>query len=698
MSDLVRNPDCWFSHAKAYTYILFRITTSTLPEEALHSQYEMKSVIMMNNGILSPIKQGKLPDSNTPPQIAKPKTMLTLDFSKDSTADKPNIIQVKSVKTESGAQDSEMGESQEKRDKKAEIARVLKVIKDVQVVKRGPGRPKSPGRSKVPKVIHSKGGVDFSSVTSVAKGADILSKEKIVVMPSRSQDVLLDMSKKGSSETRKHSMGSPPMPLTLDTVAKMRPDMSFEEKLQLLNQLQRYYMGKEIEKRHERDIDDTIDSVIKKSVREVDDRKSEFERLQAELSGETSSPMEKLYKAPHLQLMDSWRVSHISETYSPSREFLEKSGRDSPDVSDGYPSFYSSPWKRAGRPRGKPRGRPRGSGLLKGSPFGKDSSPAKYSSPYRRVGRPPLYLKGLSPRGRPRGRSPGRPRLSGGSPGRPRGSGSSPRGHSSPGRPRLSDYSPGHSPRPAGRPRGRPRGRSPRSRSPRGGSPRGAIVNINFDNRPVSPSGSDAELNDNDDNDMFKSDASPAYKPPYEEMEPESPVQENVSESPPRVTPPPERAPTPKVLTETISETPIPAEIITLPIKQEVIDESKETVSDRERQDSTSRQSSESRQSSVSRQDIRDACISLKKVEEEQEHRKMYIDARRRSSDEWRGKEGSVDKDDERKERKSVERKDKHGEDRKERHKEHSHSKDRERSKVNKIYITIFKIHVFHHF
>ena len=650
---------------------------------------------MMNNGILSPVKQGKLPDSNTPPQIAlmKPKTIVTLDFSKDS-GDTPNIIQVKSVKTEAGAQDREKDESQEKRDKKAEIARVLKVIKDVQVVKRGPGRPKSPGRSKVPKVIHSKGGVDFSGVTSIAKGADILSKEKIVVLPSRSQDEPLDMSRKGGSEmSKRHPMGSPPPPVSLDDISKWRPEMNFEQRLQFLNYVQKFYVEKQIEEQQEKDIDDTIDSVIKKSVREVDGKRSEFERLQAELSGE-ASPMEKLYKAPHTQLMESWRVSHISETFSPSMEFSdrEKSGRDSPDVSDGFPSFYSSPWRR-GRPPKKPRGRPRGSGLLRGSPFGKESSPVKFSSPYRRVGRPPLYLKGLSPRGRPRGRSPGRPRLSGGSPGRPRGSGGSPgrprgsggspRGHS-PGRPRLSDYSPGHSPRP-GRPRGRPRGRSPRSRSPRGGSPRGgsprAIMNINFDNNPVSPSESDIEANDND------TGASPAYKPPYEEMEPESPVQENVSESPPRVTPPPERAPTPKVLTETISETPIPAEIITIPIKQEVIEESKETVPDRDRQDSsTDRQSSESRQSSVSRQDskqdVRDPCVSLKKVEEEQEHRKMYIDARRRSSDEWRVKEESVDKDEERKERKSVERKDKHGEERKERHKEHSHSKDRERSKV----------------
>ena len=664
----------------AHFDVFSRITTSTLPEEALHSQYEMKSVIMTNNGILSPVKQGKLPDSNTPPQIAlmKPKTVVTLDFSKDS-GDTQKIVEVKTIKTEVGAQDNEKDENQEKRDKKAEIARVLKVIKDVQVVKRGPGRPKSPARSKVPKVIHSKGGVDFSSVTSIAKGADILLKEKIVVLPSRVQDEPLDMSRKGGVET----MGSPPPPVSLDDISKWRPEMTFEQRLQFLNYVQKFYMEKQKEEQQEKDIDDTIQSVIQKSVRQVDDKRSEFERLQAELSGE--SPLKNLYRAPHTQLMDSWRVSHISETYSPSTDFLnrEKSGRDSPDMSDGYPSFYSSPWRR-GRPPKKPRGRPRGSGLFRGSSLGRESSPVKYPSPYRRVGRPPLYLKGLSPRGRPRGsgrspgRSPGRPRLSGGSPGRPRGSGGSPRGHS-PGRPRLSDYSPGHSPRP-GRPRGRPRGRSPRSRSPRGGSPR-AILNINFDENPASPNESDTEANENQTS--FETKTSPGYPPPYEEMEPESPVQENVSESPPRVTPPPERVPSPKVLTETISETPIPAEIVTIPIKQEVMEESRETIPYTDRQESTSRQSSESRQSSVSRQDskqdLKDACVSLKKVEEE--HREKYVETRRRSSDDGRIKEESRERDEENRER-SEERKDKHGEERKERHKEHSHSKDRERSKV----------------
>lgn len=658
---------------------------------------------MTTNGILSPVKQGKLPDSNTPPQIAlvKPKTVVTLDFNKDPN-EPAKIIEVKTIKTEKESSQAgrDKDDNTEKKDKKAEVARVLKVIQEVREVKRGPGRPKSPGRSKVPKVIHSKGGVDLSNVTSMAKSADILSKEKIIVLPSREQDEPLDMSKKGAAETiKKTPVVSPPFPaISMDDLSKLRPDMTDDQRRIFLEYAQKFFMDKQKEVQKEKDIDDTIESVIQKSVRQIDERRSEYEKLRAELSGNTS-PVEKLYRAPHTQLMDTWRVSHISETYPSSYDFpdTDRYGRDGSDMSDGYPSFISSPWRR-GRPPKKPRGRPRGSGLFRGSPRGRESSPAKIVSPYRR-GRPPLYVKGVSPRGRPRGsghrspgRSPGRPRLSGGSPGRPRGSSGSPRGSGlSPGRPRLSGHSPGPG-RPRGTsPRGRPRGRSPRSGSPRGGSPR-AIFSINFDDKPDSPGESDAEPNEMKPSFETKTSPSHPKSPSYSEMESGSPVPEGKSETPPRETPPPERSPTPKVITETISETTIPAEIVKMPIKQEVEEEPK----DKEPTPSLSRQNS--------RQDLKEAYVSLKKVEEE--NREMYIEARRRSSDERRVKEESRERDEarekksqgrekksedrekrseerkENREKKSEERKDKHGEERKERHKEHSHSRDREKSKV----------------
>ena len=653
---------------------------------------------MTNNGILSPVKQGKLPDSNTPPQIAlvKPKTIVTLDFSKDSNEPK-KIIEVKSIKTESdnaSAQgDNEKDDSSSKKDKSSNLARVLKAMKETKP-HRGPGRPKSPGRSKVPKVIHSKGGVDLSSVTSMTKGADILSKEKIIVLPSPMQDKPLDMSKKSphSDGAPKSSAAAAPFPMSLEDLSVLKPDLSLEQRLILLEYAQRLFMEKQKEVQQEKDIDDTIASVIQKSVREIDDRKSEYEKLRAELAGEADH-VEKLFRAPHLQLrdMDSWRVSHISETYSPyDQEDRDKQGRDDPyEMDDGSPTFVPSPWRR-GRPPKKPRGRPRGSGLSRGSPLGRGSSPFSR-------GIPP-YTRGLSPRGRPRGsghRSPGRPRLSGGSPGRPRGSSGSPRGSGlSPGRPRLSGHSPGPG-RPRGSsPRGRPRGRSPRSRSPRGGSPRGssprggsprggsprAILNINFDDKPHTPEGpnspegpdspdehnspddSDSDINENQKS--LDAPASPLNtaksKSPSPEKIDDIDIAENVTVK--TETPVSEHAPSPKVITETISETPVPKEVVTMPIKQEIDEKPSE-------KRSLSRQNSQ--------QDVTKAFVSLKKVDEEK--REMYIEARRRSSEEYRSadevKEKHEDKD------AAGEKKDKHVEDKKERHKEHSHSRDRDRDR-----------------
>ncbi|XP_041347810.1 transcription initiation factor TFIID subunit 3-like [Gigantopelta aegis] len=44
-----------------------RLSASALPEEAGPSQYEMMSVVMTQNGVLTPTRQGKLPDARTPP-------------------------------------------------------------------------------------------------------------------------------------------------------------------------------------------------------------------------------------------------------------------------------------------------------------------------------------------------------------------------------------------------------------------------------------------------------------------------------------------------------------------------------------------------------------------------------------------------------------------------------------------------------
>ncbi|KAK3102352.1 hypothetical protein FSP39_010746 [Pinctada imbricata] len=44
-----------------------RLVSSCLPEEAAHSQYEMKAIIITTTGDLTPTKGGKLPDARTPP-------------------------------------------------------------------------------------------------------------------------------------------------------------------------------------------------------------------------------------------------------------------------------------------------------------------------------------------------------------------------------------------------------------------------------------------------------------------------------------------------------------------------------------------------------------------------------------------------------------------------------------------------------
>ena len=87
-----------------------RLTNSMLPEEAMHSQYEMKSVAFTNTGDLTPTKGGKLPDARTPPQgfkkTAHDKPSVAKIFTKEKGETRPTTPL---SRPEKGADNAETG-------------------------------------------------------------------------------------------------------------------------------------------------------------------------------------------------------------------------------------------------------------------------------------------------------------------------------------------------------------------------------------------------------------------------------------------------------------------------------------------------------------------------------------------------------------------------------------------------------------
>ncbi|XP_053377058.1 zinc finger CCCH domain-containing protein 13-like isoform X3 [Mercenaria mercenaria] len=499
-----------------------RLTTSQpLPEEASQSQYEMISVVMTHSGILSPIREGKVPDSKAPPagfkqivivrqksagQTAAPgihlpsdASVIKLDFNKDPSKG-GKIVQVEDMEKDAGAIDFDRNDPEYKpkakkkfKDFKRDKLTAQKPFK----IKRGPGRPRSPGRAAV---VHNKGAVGFSRIPAVSGMNQIA---------NAGQEGPMDLSLKPT----------PPPP----NISVVKTEDQSKE-LEFMKYPDYKPKSTALSKQQEKDYEDTIDSVIGNKTSE-----SDFDRPH-----HREAPVSKDKKSKQV---DEWRVSHISESYAGDEdEEGERENRDfsRPSSESSFPLppptmiaphlklLYGASPAVSVSPR--PRGRPRGSGS------GFYRSYAGRSPMGGRRGRPPLHRG--SPGRPPLNRSPGRPPLNR-SPGRPplNRSPGRPSSGRSPGRPKGSGMSP--------RPRGRPRGsKSPRNRgaSPRGGSPR-AITHLKFD-----------ETNDSNDS----SKATHIFKLDNEDSE--ATLFEFPSRSPPPKSPKKEPSPVPASRTPPVED------------------------------------------------------------------------------------------------------------------------------------------------
>lgn len=440
------------------------MTAQPLPEEATQSQYEMTSVMMTQSGILSSMIEGKVPDSKKPPVGIKQNVIIVrsksasvsqqsapaakssgdtniirLDFNKDPSKG-GKIIPVEND-VDSGAVIDKADPDYRPKSKKIKPPKGFKLKDKPLKFKRGPGRPP---------IIHNKKLLDVK----IPK----IGAARPAVPPA--QEGALDLSMK------------PVPPAPNISVVKV------EDKKELNSASDIRQKSVTLSEQQERDMEDTIDSVI--GGRTVDK-----ERKVPEYEVKEISVSEFKEKKTKKKASEQWTVSHLSESLvSDDDDDDNISDLDSRDTNlqketsetslPPYPPPAIAPHllilqQQQKLQMSRPRGRPKGStsGLYK--PFGSRSPMG------RRPGRPPL--SGRSP-GRPplTSRSPGRPPLSK-SPGMSRSPGRPPLNRS-PGRPPLNrspgrpKSSPGLSPKPRGRPRG---SKSPRNRgaSPRGGSPRG---------------------------------------------------------------------------------------------------------------------------------------------------------------------------------------------------------------------------------
>lgn len=109
----------------------FRLTNGALPEEAMHSQYEMKSVSITNTGDLTPTKGGKLPDARTPPQGFKKaghdKPSVSKIFKKDKGDTKPATPVSRSEKTTDAG---DFGKTETSRKEKSQTVEEIMIFPD----------------------------------------------------------------------------------------------------------------------------------------------------------------------------------------------------------------------------------------------------------------------------------------------------------------------------------------------------------------------------------------------------------------------------------------------------------------------------------------------------------------------------------------------------------------------------------------
>eukprot|EP00105_Crassostrea_gigas_P017532 XP_011435349.1 PREDICTED: transcription initiation factor TFIID subunit 3-like isoform X1 [Crassostrea gigas] len=108
-----------------------RLTNSALPEEAMHSQYEMKSVSITNTGDLTPTKGGKLPDARTPPQGFKKaghdKPSVSKIFKKDKGDTRPATPVSRSEKTTDAG---DFGKTETSRKEKSQTVEEIMIFPD----------------------------------------------------------------------------------------------------------------------------------------------------------------------------------------------------------------------------------------------------------------------------------------------------------------------------------------------------------------------------------------------------------------------------------------------------------------------------------------------------------------------------------------------------------------------------------------
>ncbi|XP_048244393.1 transcription initiation factor TFIID subunit 3-like isoform X1 [Haliotis rufescens] len=115
---------------------------TNLPEEAGHSQYEMKSVLMNPSGVLTPTRQGKLPDARTPPTFRQ-----ALQFKEDKEKGRENKDQLPKLADKRDRQDGgadNINKSNNCMEKVAPKKKMLKQYKQMAADDAASGMPRSP--------------------------------------------------------------------------------------------------------------------------------------------------------------------------------------------------------------------------------------------------------------------------------------------------------------------------------------------------------------------------------------------------------------------------------------------------------------------------------------------------------------------------------------------------------------------------
>ncbi|XP_062578249.1 transcription initiation factor TFIID subunit 3-like, partial [Saccostrea cucullata] len=176
-----------------------RLTNAALPEEAMHSQYEMKSIAITHTGDLTPTKGGKLPDARTPPQGFK-----------KASHDKPSVSKIFRKEKVDSRPSTPLSRPEKVIESSGESQRVEAVGKEreqrVEEIMIYPD-----GTSK--KIPRQKGGGDeVSNSETVSKSASLPALEDKIPVPSPSTKVIPKKKKVGRPRSRSKSPRAPKSP------------------------------------------------------------------------------------------------------------------------------------------------------------------------------------------------------------------------------------------------------------------------------------------------------------------------------------------------------------------------------------------------------------------------------------------------------------------------------------------------------